>query len=120
MNAAFHRSDAVETLEDLSLIILIHLALIETFPKDRACAHWQGEINAFAKTLKRYDNGKKGRHNYVDENYVTQILCEMLDDSDEQKRIETHIFSKGYDLSSTEINFEAVKGAVVGFSKLVF
>ena len=76
MNAsAFRRAEAIENLESYSRIIVVHLALVTLFPENPAKDHWDAELNAFKKTLKRYDKAKKRDHNFT-----RQIIIETLGD----------------------------------------
>lgn len=120
MNAAFYRSDAIDTLEDISFVLLVHLTLLAHFPKDLSVKHWKAEVNAFVKTLQRYNKGKKGRLNYVDPSFITKILQQKLDDEDEKERIETHIHSKGYDTSKLDLDWKLVKSLVAKEASRVF
>ena len=120
MNAAFYRSDAIDTLEEISFVLLVHLSLLVVFPKDRAGNHWKAEVDAFVKTLQRYNKGKKGRLNYVDARFVIKILHEKLDDEDERQRIETHIRSKGYDIEDRSIDWKKVKASVSKEAQRIF
>ena len=117
---AFHRSDAMDTLEDLVYILMVHLRLLSKFPEDGAAKHWQREENAFGTTLSRYNRGKKGRYNYVSPVFIESIIHEKLKDPDEQKRIEMHIASKGYEVSVEEIDWENVKQKASAFAKTIF
>lgn len=93
---AFHRGHAITGLEEISLVICMHLVLVASFESNEARAHWEGELSGFKKTLKRWDKGKKGKKNYTKE-IVFDALEVFLTDDSQQELIEAHIESKGMD-----------------------
>ena len=112
MNAR-SRSEAIEGLENLSFIIAIHLVLTSSFPAHDAVDHWNSEIDGFIKTLRRFDKGKKRKHNFNKE-LICDVLLELLEDSKIQDDIEDYIAAKG--LAVDTLDFEAAKIQVESFA----
>jgi hypothetical protein len=113
-SAAFRRAEALECLESYARIIVVHLALLAWFPNNKAQQHWQAEINAFIKTLRRYDNAKKRAHNFT-----TQLITEALEDeiSDNSARDAILITVEGHGMSIPDYpDFAAVSSAINQFA----
>jgi len=92
---AFRRSHSIKGLEELSLIICIHLTLVASFPDHTAINHWKAELDGFAKTLERYSKGKGNRKN-ITSDIVALVLTETINDTDSQELIEAAIEAKGF------------------------
>ncbi len=115
MNAR-SRSEAIEALENLSFIIVVHLALVTFFSSHQAVRHWQSELDGFVSALRRYDKGKKRKHNF-NKDLICDALLELLEDRKIQDDIEDFIASKG--LPVDDLDFEAVKPLVVPFAESI-
>lgn len=112
MNAR-SRSEAMEALENLSFIIVVHLTLVAHFSSHQALKHWQGELDGFVSALRRYDKGKKRKHNFNKE-IICDTLMELLEDRKIQDDIEDFIAAKG--LPIDDLNFDTVKPFVGPFA----
>lgn len=116
-SAAFRRAEALENLENYARVIVIHLALMEWFPKNDATAHWQAALNAFTKTLRRYDNAKKRAHNFS-----IDLIKETLEDEiiDNSSRDAVLIAVEGHGVIAPEKpDFQAVSKAIEVFAKRI-
>ena len=116
-SAAFRRAEALESLESYARVIVIHLALMEWFPQHEARQHWQSELNAFIKTLRRYDNAKKRAHNFS-----TELITEALEDEiiDNSSRDAVLIAVEGHGLMAPDNpNFQVVSKAIKEFAKRI-
>lgn len=114
---AFQRGQAVTHLENLSLIIAIHCVMVASYPENEAINHWNGELDGFIKTLKRYNRGKKGRSNF-NLALAEEIISEHVTDPDDQEAIEAYIHEKGLD--SEKIDWEKSKTTISGFVFKIF
>ncbi len=77
MNAAvFRRGEAITRLENYAHVIVEHLALVTWYPRNSATKRWKNEINAFLKSLERY-NTAKGKKN----NFTTHLTVDALRDT---------------------------------------
>jgi hypothetical protein len=113
---AFHRGHAITGLEEIAMVVCMHLVLKVSFPESDALNHWDGEISGFMKTLRRWDKGKKGARNYTPD-IVFFALGSILNDENERELIEGHIEAKGLD--PERINWNEATKAAVDFSKSV-
>lgn len=113
---AFPRGHAITGLEEIAMVICMHLVLVESFPSNDAAQHWSGELRGFVKTLRRWDKGKKGARNYTPD-IVTFALESILNDSDERELIEAHVESKS--LEPNDIKWEAALTAAKKFANEV-
>lgn len=113
---AFHRGHAITGLEEIAMVICMHLVLVASFPDNDAAKHWEGEVSGFLKTLRRWDKGKKGARNYTPD-IVQFALDGILKDDAERELIEAHIEAKGLDPEG--INWAGAVQAAVEFSKSV-
>ena len=113
---AFHRGHAITGLEEIAMVICMHLVLVVSFPENDAVKHWQGEVGGFLKTLRRWDKGKKGARNYTPD-IVLFALGGILNDETERELIEAHVEAKGLD--PERINWTGSTQAAVEFSKSV-
>ena len=87
------------------------------FPDNDANAHWQAEINAFIKTLRRYDNAMKRAHNFTQ-----QLIEETLEDEiiDNESKDTILIAVEGHGVHAPERpDFEAVSKAISEFAKRI-
>ncbi len=50
---AFHRGHAITGLEEIAMVVGMHLVLVSSFPEHDATKHWDDEISGFIKTLHR-------------------------------------------------------------------
>ena len=114
---AFNRGHAITGLEEVSMVICMHLVLVASFPENDALKHWEGELSGFLKTLRRWDKGKKGARNYTSD-IVMFALQSILTDEDERELIEAHIESKGLD--PEQIKWQAAIDLASDFSRSVF
>jgi hypothetical protein len=110
---AFPRGHAITGLEEIAMVICMHLVLAESFPKNDAAAHWAGELRGFAKTLRRWDKGKKGSRNYTPE-IILFALESILNDTDDRELIEAHVEAKALD--PDQINWESALSAAKKFA----
>jgi|GEM_PF-2150045 len=116
-SAAFRRAEALENLESYARVIVIHLALMEWFPKHDANQHWQSELNAFIKTLRRYDNAKKRPHNFS-----IDLIKETLEDEiiDNSSRDAVLIAVEGHGvLAPDKPDFQAVSRSIEEFARKI-
>lgn len=115
--AAFRRAEAIENLESYARVIVVHLALLNWFPENDAKAHWQAEIDAFMRTLRRYDKGKKRPHNFG-----IELICETLEDEfmDNEGKDTILIAVEGHGVLAPERpDFALLSKAVKEFAKRV-
>lgn len=70
---AFKRGDAFNRLESYAPVIVEHLALVSWYPDTQAVNHWNVEIDAYMKILRRYNNGKKKSDNFDVEDIVREL-----------------------------------------------
>ena len=80
--AAFQKSEALQRLENYSSVVVEHLALLTWFGDSSASSHWQVEINAFVKTLRRYDKGKKRKHNFKTDDIIDALMDQVHTNDD--------------------------------------
>jgi hypothetical protein len=113
---AFRRGHAITGLEELSLVICMHIVLAVSFPNHEACPHWSGELDGFVKTLQRWNRGKKNAKNYTAE-IITDALNGILLDGDEQELIEGHVEAKG--LNPEHLDFKKASEFAIVFAKNV-
>ena len=113
---AFHRGHAITGLEEIAMVICMHLVLLASFPDNEASKHWDGEIQGFLKTLRRWDKGKKGARNYTPD-IVMFALGSILNDEEERELIEAHVEAKGLDPEL--IRWDAAIEAAASFSNRV-
>ena len=115
--AAFRRAEALENLENYARIIVVHLVLTSWFPANSAAKHWQAELNAFIKTLKRYDKAKKRAHNFSHD-----LIKETLEDEifDNSSRDAILIAAEGHGIIlPDEPDFSLIHTAIDDFAKKV-
>lgn len=98
-SAAFRRGEAFSRLDSYAPVIVEHLALITWFPEHSARKHWNAEILAFQKTLKRYDNAKKREHNFRVEDII-EALEDCIADGDDKDSILIGI--EGHDVTAPD------------------
>lgn len=115
MNAAFRRSEALETLEHMSFTIIAHMALIAWFPKNEAKNHWEKEIAGFLKTILRYNRGKIKSGKNLSASLVEEILLEEIALSRDEERIEIFIQEKGLELPEP-IDWQLVRSSISKFA----
>ncbi len=115
MQAAFKRSEALDTLESYSFTIVLHLALCSFFPHDRSFKHWQAELKAFKTACQRYSKGKKGRKNLTPA-LVADTLEDLIAFDDDQEKILNVIIGKGLSLPE-DTDWSLVKKAIQSFAK---
>jgi hypothetical protein len=116
-SASFRRAEALENLESYARVIVIHLALTEWFPGHDAQKHWQAELNAFVKTLRRYDNAKKRAHNFT-----IDLIKETLEDEiiDNSSRDAVLIAVEGHGVMAPDRpDFNAVANAIEAFAQRI-
>ncbi len=119
MNAAFRRTDAMETLESFAPIVVLHVALLTCFPHSRDRKHWMKELEAFRKTYSRYNNGKRGRSNFNRE-LIGDSLEDVVYDFEGKERIVNAILAKGLSLEFEDVNWDDVRKGIDEFSRSVF
>jgi hypothetical protein len=115
--AAFRRAEAIENLESYARVIVVHLALVNWYPNNEAKKHWEIELKAFMRTLKRYDKGKKRPHNFK-----VELICETLEDEfiDNNGKDAILIAVEGHGILAPETpDFELLSKAVKDFAKEV-
>ena len=113
-SAAFRRAEALENLESYARVIVIHLALLVWFPDNSATKHWQAEIDAFLKTLRRYDNAKKRAHNFSHDVIVETLEDEIIDNNSRDAIL---IAVEGHGVMAPENpDFKAVSVAISNFA----
>lgn len=115
--AAFRRAEALESLESYARIIVVHLALLSWYPKNDAKQHWQAEINAFIKTLRRYDNAKKRAHNFNVE-LITEVLEDEIADNSARDAILIAVEGHGV-MAPDEPDFVSVSSAINQFARKI-
>lgn len=117
MNAAFRRSEALERLENFAEVVVEHLALVTWFPTHRAKNHWNAEIQAFLKRLRKFDNGKDSRKNFT-EFLIVDALNSILDTNQSRDYLIVSVESHGV-VAPEDPDWESLKKAVVIFAKQV-
>lgn len=95
---AFTRTHAFDTLDNYSYMIAFHCLLTASFPEHDAIDHWNAELDGYAKTLSRFNKGKKNRRNFNRET-VREILVAFFNDEDDQQTMEQAIIVKELDTS---------------------
>ncbi|MBI2602610.1 MAG: hypothetical protein HYW48_06105 [Deltaproteobacteria bacterium] len=115
MNAAFRRSEAVETLESYAPVVALHLTMLLCFPKHQEKSHWKKELKAFQKVYRRYNHGKKGRTNF-EAGMIVDSLEDVLWDFEGKERIVNAIVSKGLILDFDDVDWKAVRKAIGKFA----
>jgi|SRR5580658_9978704 hypothetical protein len=113
----FKRAEAIENLESYARVIVVHLALLAWFPGNNAKNHWQAEINAFIKTLRRYDKGEKRPHNFSVE-LISEILEDEFLKNDDQDAILIGIEGHGV-LAPERPDFKLLAQSVKDFAEQV-
>lgn len=116
-SAAFRRAEALESLESYARIIVVHLALLSWFPHKGAKNHWQTEINAFIKILRRYDSAKKRAHNFTQYLIIETLEDEIIDNNSKDAIL---IAVEGHGVKiPDEPDFELLSKAIKNFAEKV-
>jgi|SRR5579871_2496631 len=116
-SAAFRRAEAIENLENYARVIVIHLALLTWFPSNDAKLHWQAELNAFLRTLRRYDKAKKRPHNFTMD-LIREILEDEFIDNESKDTILIGIEGHGV-LAPEKPDWKLLSDAVKNFAHSV-
>lgn len=117
MNAAFSRGEALIRLENLSTVIVTHLALLAWAPNDQCVGHWQGEIDAFKRAIARYDKSKMRKKHNFDHRMVLELLLDEIDTDERRDDILLLVQSHGVNLD--EPNWEALEKSLDDFASAI-
>ena len=93
------------------------LALITWFPKNPASKHWQAEIDAFYKSLDRYNSGKGNKNNFT-QHIIVDTLMDAIRTREEQEYLLIGVESHGVSLPESPDWSELKKGIDV-FAKRI-
>ena len=108
MNAARHRSVALEKLLELRSVILEHLIKISVMPDHDAVRHWQKELHSYQTRLARYHKGKGAKPNFTAELMWEYVWEDQIDELPMG-------FVEEYGLRDVRLNFEDLKERVRAF-----
>lgn len=117
MNAAFRRSEALTRLENLSHVIVEHLALVTWFPEHVSASHWKKELKAFQTAMQRYNTGKGQRHNFT-YSLALDTLMDTMFTHDDKDYLLIEIEAHGV-TPPAEPDWAAVEAACQQFAELI-